>query len=177
MSRRLNALLLALAAAALPSQASGQFGRAQTARVPTGWAPIEVGVRGGYDYTSRGNMVGAQIRIPVLPSGHVELVPNGDITFLPTFKEYMGGVDVVAISGGRRGGLYVGGGLTWRTAFYDSNRETRRTPVIVAGAKSPAIFGSPIRTQLEVRWIRVDTDVKPKTLNFGINLPLWGWER
>jgi hypothetical protein len=121
-------------------------------------------------------VLGAHIRIPLHPSGYVELAPNGDVTFLPRLKEYMGGVDLVGVSGGRRGGLYAGGGLAWRNTLYaDGARATKRVPTIVAGARSPALFGAPFGTQIEVRWIRVDTPAKPKLLTFGINLPLWGW--
>ena len=165
-------LLLAVALATLPTMASGQARGPSGATV--GWPPIEAGVHGGLDYRSNRSVLGAQIRIPIHPSGYVELVPNGDITFLPQQKEYMAGVDVVGISGGRRGGIYAGGGITWRDALYDRVRSTKRVPTIVAGVRSPSLFGAPFSTQLEVRWVRVDTPVKPKLLTFGVNFPLWG---
>jgi hypothetical protein len=87
----------------------------------------------------------------------------------------MAGANLVAVSGGRRGGIYAGGGLTWRNTLEDGRRSTRRAPTLVAGARSPALLGSPIGTQVEVRWIRVDAPIKPKLLSVGFNLPLWGW--
>lgn len=175
MPRRSHApsVLFAMALATLSAPAAGQMRR--PSGPAGGWAPIEIGVHGGYDYTSRGSIVGAQMRMPLHPSGYVELVPNGDVIFLPQLKEYTAGADMVAISGGRRGGLYAGGGLTWRRALYSGVRATRRAPTIVVGARSPALFGTPFGTQVEVRWIRVESAVKPKFLTFGVNFPLWGW--
>jgi len=166
------ALLLAMALASLPAPGSAQSRRPPTS---SGWSPILVGVHGGYDYTSTGSLLGAQMRIPLHPSGYVELVPNGDVLFLPQLKEYTAGADLVAVSGGKLGGIYAGGGLTWRDAFSDGVRSTKRAPTIVVGLRSPPLFGSPVESQIEVRWIRVETPVKPKFLTLGINVPLWGW--
>jgi len=166
-------MLVVVALASLPGVGSGQARRPPTAA--GGWPPIEVGVHGGYDYTSTGSVLGAHMRVPLHPSGYVELAPNGDVVFLPRLKEYMAGADLVIVSGGRRGGIYAGGGLTWRNALYEGERTTRRVPTIVVGARAPALFGSPVSTQVEVRWIRVDAPVKPKLLALGINVPLWGW--
>lgn len=135
---------------------------------------MEVGVHGGFAYRASGGVVGGHLRIPVLPSGHLELAPTGDVTVQARLRETMVGADLVAISGGRRGGLYVGGGLTWRNSLYDSIRETRRHPTVVVGARSPAMGSIPFGTQIEVRWVHVDQPVKPKYLTLGINFPLWG---
>lgn len=146
-----------------------------------GWAPILVGARFGYDYNSTGSVAGAQLRIPVVRSGMVEVVPNGEISFLTGLKEYQYGVDAVYVSGGTRGGIYLGGGLGWRNSIFEttitdtSKRETRTTPMVVAGIRTGAIFGG-ITSQLELRWIYVkDTNLDPRVLTLGIDIPLWGW--
>ncbi|HSG49332.1 MAG TPA: hypothetical protein VLA43_16035, partial [Longimicrobiales bacterium] len=109
---------------------------------PQGWPPASAGFRAGYDYNSTGSVVGLQLRLPVLPSGFVEVVPNGEMTFLTGLREVQGGVDVVFVSGGRRGGLYAGGGVGWRNTLYEGpERETRLAPTLVAGARSSALFG------------------------------------
>jgi len=169
---RVPFLVVAMAMASLPQ---GLLGQGRRASAPAdGWPPIEVGVHGGYESPSTGSVLGAQVRIPLHPSGYVELVSTGDVVFLPRLKEYLSGVNLVAVSGGRRGGIYVGGGVTWRNTLYDGARATRRFPTIVAGLRSPELFGSRLGTQLEVRWIRVDTAAKPKVMTLGVNVPLWG---
>ena len=166
-------LLLALALATLPAALAGQARRAPGGG--SGWTPIAAGVHGGYDYTSQSYLLGAQLRIPLHPSGYLQVVPNGDIVFQPRTKDYLAGANLVAVSGGRRGGIYAGGGLTWRNALREGGRSTKRSPAIVVGVLSPTLFGAPFSTQLEVRWIREDTPLKPKLLSFGVNFPLWGW--
>ena len=149
---------------------------------PASWSPIQLGARFGYDDNSNGEVVGAQIRIPVLPSGMVELVPNADVTFLPGLKEYQFAVDAIFVTGGRRGGLYGGVGLAMRNSIFinpdrdldlDSQRETKTGPAYVLGLRS-SVFGASFGTQLEIRWIRVDDNVRPRVLTFGVNFPLWG---
>lgn len=164
--------LLALALCAQP--ASGQM---RSAGRETGWAPAQIGARFGYDYNATGSVVGAQLRIPVIPSGYVELVPNGDVTFLTGLKEYQAGVDVVALSGGRHGGFFLGGGIGWRNSIYENapERETKTAPIVVAGVRTGRMFAANLTTQIEMRWIFLDTAVKPRVLTFGLNVPLWGW--
>ena len=53
-----------------------------------GWEPISIGVHAGYDNRNRQEVLGAQLRIPLLPSGRVELITNTDVTFLRSLKEY-----------------------------------------------------------------------------------------
>ncbi|GMV06319.1 MAG: hypothetical protein AMXMBFR53_25950 [Gemmatimonadota bacterium] len=162
-------LLLALAPGGLHAQ---RFGGAPVQR---GWPPVTVGIRAGYDYNSTGSLVGAQARVAALPSGFVEVVPNGEITFLNGLREYQYGVDAVVVSGGRSGGIYAGGGIAWRSTIYEGpDRETRRAPTVVVGARSSALFGSPFGTQIEMRWTFPEGDFKPRSLTLGVNFPLWG---
>lgn len=170
---RSTALASLLLLALVPATAHAQRFQGQAAQ--RGWPPATVGIRAGYDYNSTGSVVGAQIRVPILPSGHVEVVPNGEVTFLTGLKEYQYGVDAVLLSGGRSGGLYAGGGIAWRSTIYEgSDRETRRAPTVVVGARSSALFGAPFGTQIEMRWSFPEGDFKPRTLSLGVNFPLWG---
>lgn len=165
---------LALAALHAPADAQGLPGPA------AGWAPVEVGVRAGYDYNSTGYLLGGQIHVPVLPSGMFEIMPSGDVTFLKGLKEYQFSVDALFVSGGRSGGFYVGGGLGVRNSIYDHapDRETKTTPTIVVGVRTAQIPEIHLVPQLEVRWIFLpDVKVDPRVLTFGVNIPLWGWTR
>lgn len=174
MPRSQTTVLALLALALLVSPASAQM--RMGGGTSSGWAPAQIGARFGYDYNSTGSVVGAQLRVPVIPSGFVEIVPNADITFLTGLKEYQYGVDAVFVSGGRRGGIFLGGGVVWRNSIFDDppNRETKTAPDVVAGVRSGPLFGGNLNSQLEIRWVFLDTAVKPRIFTFGVNFPLWG---
>jgi hypothetical protein len=180
MRRHPAALLLALSLSLSPRPAEAQrFGQQPRAVSAEGWAPAWAGVRAGWDYSARSTVLGAQVRVPAIPSGHVELVPNGDVTFLNGLREYQGGVDAVFVSGGRQGGFYAGVGLAWRNMVWDqvSPRETRTAPVTVAGLRTGLFPGAPFGAQVEMRWIWLDRPLNPRILTLGINFPLWGGGR
>jgi hypothetical protein len=125
-------------------------------------------------------VVGAQLRVPLLRNGHVEVVPNGDITFLTRVREYGVNVDAVYVSGGSRGGMYFGGGLAVRNSIFSADAEgTRETSSglgIVVGAKAGGPGG--LGTQIEFRWVFLpDLDYDPRAITLGLNVPLWGWSR
>jgi len=176
--RRLPALLLlALCSALAPRAAEAQrFAPPSSVGDGGGWAPAWAGIRAGWDYNNQATVLGTQLRLPVLPSGYVEIVPNGEITFLEGLREYQGGVDAVVVSGGRRGGVYAGVGLAWRNTVWaaGSARETRSASVTVAGVRTGTTAGAPFGTQLEMRWTWLDEPFKPRVLTLGINFPLWG---
>ncbi len=164
-------VLVTLAAPALAhAQQPDQSGSA------AGWAPASLGVRLGFDQAARGEVIGAQLRVPVLPSGRVELMPSGDVTFLTGLRDYGFNLDAVYVSGGRRGGIYLGGGLALRNSLFtsepDADRETKTAFGAVIGVKG----GGPGRlgTQVEFRWIFLpDDDYDPRTISLGVNFPLW----
>ena len=180
MRRQHAALVLALCLSLSPRPAEAQrFGQPLQTGSAEGWPSAWAGIRAGWDYSARSTVLGAQLRVPAMPSGHVELVPNGDITFLNGLREYQGGVDAVFVSGGRVGGFYAGGGLAWRNTMWKngSSRETRRVPVTLAGLRTGRLSGAPFGAQVEMRWIWVDGPLKPRILTLGINFPLWGGGR
>ena len=134
-------------------------------------------MRLGYDQSARGEIIGGQIRIPILPNGSVELVPNGDVTFLTGIRDYGFNVDAVYLTGGRRGGVYLGGGLALRSSIFgddpDGARETKAGLGAVVGVKGGG--PGPLGTQVEFRWIFLpDDDYDPRTISLGVNFPLWG---
>jgi hypothetical protein len=166
-------LLATLLALGLPSAA-----RAQSTE---GWTPATVGIRFGQGRTESSilgsSVLGAQLRIPVIRQGYVELVPNGDVTFLRGLKEYTYGLEVAYISGGRHGGLMLGGGPVARNGVFDPGlgRETRKGWDVAVGLKTMPGRGIPFGIQVQERWIFVRSAVKPRVLSLGVNFPLWGW--
>ena len=147
------------------------------------WPSITIGVKAGYDNNANGELLGAQLRVPLLRSGAVALMPSADVTFLTGLKEYQYAVDALYQLAGRRGGPYLGGGLAFRNTIFGADpnlpRETRLGYSLVAGAT----FGGAgsFRPQLEIRWVFIsksDSDdfshVNPQVVTFGVNIPLTG---
>lgn len=164
-------LLIALLPVAIEAQRRGR----RQQQVPTGpWAPISIGAHLGYDEASNGTVLGAQIRAPIVRSGKIEIMPSGSVTFLTGLKEYQFNLDAVYVTGGRAGGLYAAGGLAVRSTIFlgESGRRTKTGFGWAVGIRSGG--GSRIGTQLEVRQIFVDADLRPRLLTVGLNFPLWG---
>ena len=168
--------------AALLSACFGIPGAAQ-AQQPGGaaeasWPAISAGARFGYDQSANGEVIGVQVRIPVLRSGALEVVPNGDVTFLTGLREYGLNVDAVYVRGGRSGGLYAGGGFSLRNSIFGTELDAERTNELGYGAViglKTGISGG-IGTQIEFRWIFFpDIDYDPRAVTLGVNVPLWGW--
>jgi hypothetical protein len=152
-----------------------QFGAGQAADT-MGWAPASIGVRGGYDNELQGWMAGGFVGIPVLPNGSVELLPSGDITFLPGFKEYQGNLELVYITGSRRGGVMAGGGIGLRNSVFgpDPNaaRRTVTTINLVLGARLPLL--GRFRPEVQVRWVLQDEYQRdPRHVLIGAGMTLW----
>ena len=162
--------LLLMAMLAAPGDVEGQQGSSS-------WAPVSAGIRIGYDDRTSGEVVGAQLHIPVVRSGHVEIMPSADITFLTRLREYQYNLDAVYVSAGRRGGAYAGAGIGWRNSIFGivaaEPRETIRTYSIVAGLRGG--LAESFGTQLEVRWLFLNQDVfDPRTVTLGVNFYLGG---
>lgn len=155
--------------------------RPATAQAPPGtanmgWPAPEAGVRFGYDNSQRQEVLGALLRIPVLRSGHVELTPNGDVTFLRGIKEYQFNGEAVYMVSGRDGGFYAGGGVGLRNTIPSSNlgggRKTITTYSVVAGVKFTAL--GPANLIFEFRRIFAsDIVVDPQLLSVGVTIRLW----
>lgn len=142
---------------------------------PTPWPAVQIGARFGFDDNASSTVAGAQIRIPVVRGGWLELLPSGDVTFLAGLQEYQFNADAVYILGGGRGGLYLGGGLALRNTILEGpERETRSGVNAVVGLTSRRLGGAPFGTQIEIRWVFLDAEFNPRNLTLGVNFPLWG---
>ncbi|MEX2049586.1 MAG: hypothetical protein WEB90_08425 [Gemmatimonadota bacterium] len=174
-TRRLRTALVAAATLAAPAAAS-----AQLARLPGdsagGWPAIEIGIRAGYDNGLREELVGALLRVPVLPSGRVELMPNMDVTFLRGLKEYQYNLDAVYLTVPGEGGLYAGGGIGLRSTILPSDpaagRQTITTWNLVIGAKFE--MGERLNPMVEFRRaFTSDLAVDPQQISLGATIELW----
>lgn len=173
-------LVCALLAVLVPPQVEAQFRRGRGVQgTLEGWAPISVGVHGGYDDASRGEVIGAHASVPVVRSGRIELMPSYDLTFLSGAKEHQYGLEAVYVTGGRTGGLYLGGGVGYRDTVIDATAAEPRQTVfgysVVAGVKSGS--GGAFVTKLQLRWIFLQNtvaDFRPVPFTLGVSFPLWG---
>jgi len=168
-------LVLALSAAA-PVALAAQAPGAQD-EYPGPWAPPSFGVRAGYDNQQRHNVLGGQVRLPVLPRGQVELVPSLDVTFLSGLKEYQYNLELVYVLDGRSGGIYAGAGLGWRNTVWSSDpadltRSTERGFTAVLGIRIVEL--GIVVPQIEYRGVFIDAaPVNYQQLTIGVNLALW----
>ena len=169
-------LLATLCLLIVPTALHAQFVQGGPAGADAGWAPARVGIRAGFDNAQSRPMVGAMARIPVLPSGSIELLPNADVTFLPGLKQYQLNLELVYVLGGRRGGFYGGGGIGLRNSVFGpdptADRRNERTFSLVVGIRFGAV--GRIRPELETRWILLDGPTRdPSLVNFGVTVALW----
>jgi hypothetical protein len=130
----------------------------------------------GYDNTQRQEVVGTLLRIPILASGRVELLPNADVTFLRGLKEYQVNFEAVYLVAGGEGGLYAGGGMGFRSTIVpadpDAGRQTLRTLSIVFGLKLGG--ASRLKPLLEFRRLFPDElAIDPQQVSLGVTVALW----
>ena len=142
------------------------------------WPSITIGAKGGWDNNANAEVLGGQLRLPLLRNGSLELMPTADVTFATGLKEYQYAVEALFLQGDRRGGLYLGGGLAFRNTIYGADaslpRETRQGYSVVVGSKFGIASGG-LGVQLELRWVFIrDTPIDPQVVSFGINFPLTG---
>jgi hypothetical protein len=123
-SRTAALSLLFLLGAAAPQGLSAQAGPGAIDGTG-GWAPPSLGVRAGYDNKLRKYLLGAQLRLPVLRGGQVELMPSVDVSFLRGRKEQQYNLEAVYVWDGRAGGLYAGAGLGIRNGVFGLGEERR----------------------------------------------------
>jgi hypothetical protein len=174
---RVCCVVVALSCALTPKALHAQFRAATgTQENVTGWAPASIGARVGFDNAQSAPMLGAVVRVPVLPSGFVELMPNADITFLSGFTVYQLNVEAVYLTQGRRGGFYGGGGVGFRSGIFSADpngpRTTEQTFSVVAGLRLGGL--GRVRPEVEVRWILQDEQARdPRVVAAGVSLALW----
>jgi len=170
------AALRTAAACVLMATAVGAGDAAAQGQPDERWPAPEIGIRAGYDNGQRQEVLGALLRIPVLRSGHVELMPSGDITFLSGLKEYQFDAEAVYLLSGREGGFYGGGGIGLRNTVpasdLDAGRQTFTTYSIVVGVKFVRL--GPLNLLFEYRRIFADEfAVDPQMIVLGLTLPVW----
>jgi len=175
-TRVVVALVAALVLLASPADA--QVRRGRSAPVTPPWAPVAIGIRFGWeqDRIVNGSMFGGEVRIPVLRSGRVEIVPSADMIWLRNAKEYQYNADVLFVPQGPRGGVFLGGGVGWRDSVYGGvtdgvPRKTYLGYNLVVGGRTAI---GPVQLAATLRWIFLDgTDYSPNALTLGLSYPLW----
>jgi hypothetical protein len=176
-ARTVAALVAALAILASSADAQVRRGRAQP--VTPGWAPIAVGFRAGWeqDRVANGSMLGGELRIPVIRSGKVEIVPSADMIWLQNTKEYQYNADVLFVPQGPRGGVFLGGGVGWRDSLWgavsaeEPSRKTFLGYNLVIGGRTAI---GPLQLTVTLRRIFLDgSDYSPTALTLGLSYPLW----
>lgn len=164
--------VLALLAPVHDADAQVRRGRA-TAPPVDPWAPVAIGVHFGWDNQANGEVIGGQVRIPVLRNGVIELVPNASMVFLQSAKDYQYGVDLAFVPGGRAGGLFLIGGLAWRDTPLASIDSRSTFFGWVAGVGGKTALG-PVELEAAIKWVFLnDTQYRPNFVTLGVNYPLW----
>lgn len=142
----------------------GFFGR--------GRAPVEFGVRGGYDFDADVGSAGAQVRIPLIRQ--LLLVPSGDVYFADDGEgtDWQVNADLVARPDDL-GGLYGGIGAAFMQTDFDADGESEVEAGynLLAGIEAGAILRTRVRPFAEARWSFVD-EADPFRLVAGINAPV-----
>ena len=176
LSRALACLLLMLSSVLAPADAEAQVRRGRPVDAGPGWGPITVGARLGYGQDPSGELLGAQIRFPVISSGRLEIAASADAFFIRGTRDFQyDGYLLYVHGGGSRGGLYGGGAIGRRDTENASVQDPNRTLTAysaVVGARTGA--GSFLRTYIEFRytWL-ADADIRPTSLAIGLAIPLW----
>ena len=173
---RLHLPLLALLLLSLTAQAlDAQVRRGRQPAPSEGWAPLAAGIKVGWDQRANAELVGGQLRIPVVRSGIFEVAPNAEVAFLAGAREYQYGADVSWVTGGSQGGLFVSAGIAWRDSVFSPDatgaRQTFFGYVLGGGLQSSA---GPVELEVSLRWTFLnDTTYRPTSFTVGINYPFW----
>lgn len=164
-------VLLAVSAA----QIDAQVRRGRQVNEEARWASPAIGIRGGWDQRANAEVLGLQLRIPVVRSGVLEVIPSTDVAFLSGAKDYQYSAEMAWVPGGVRGGVFFAGGVAWRDTplgrVVSTGRNTFFGYVLGAGAKSAV---GPVEFEVGVRWTFLnDTTYRPNLASIGINYPFW----
>lgn len=169
-------LVTLLTAAVAVADVEAQVRRGRDADTSERWAPIALGVRAGWDQRANAEVLGAHLRVPVLRSGIVELVPNAEMAFLTGGKDYQYGLEAAWVPNGARGGVFLLGGIAWReTPAVTPDAPERRETYFgwVAGAGGKTGVGR-LEVEVDLRWVFLNgTSYRPNSLTFGVNFPFW----
>lgn len=176
LSRALACLLLMLAGVLAPTGAEAQVRRGRPVDTGPGWAPITVGARLGYGQDPNGELIGAHVHFPVIPSGRLEVAASADAIFIRGTRDYQYDAYLFYVHGGAtRSGLYGGGAIGVRdshnASVLDPDRTLTAYSAVVGARTGAATF---LRTFIEFRytWL-ADADISPTSFVIGLAIPLW----
>ena len=141
---------------------------------PGGWTPPSFGLRLGWDQRQREEVVGAYLRLPILPTGELEVMGSADVTFLLNLKEYQYNVEIVYVLDGRAGGLYGGGGFGMRNTIYP-NKVERTTELGYTAVVGFRLVGLGFLVpQVEYRWAFIhQAPFTYQNLTIGVSVAPW----
>ncbi len=171
---RAGALIFITAAAVAPSAVDGQVRRGrQTEEEKPPWAPVSIGGRIGYDQRFRGEMIGAGLRIPFLRNGKAELNPSADILFATGGRETAYNLEAAFVPGGRRGGIFAGGGVGWRKSPITTEDGTLFGYNLSVGGKTYLAPSVQLEALIRWSWLQ-DSDRNPNSVSLGVNYVFGG---
>lgn len=169
-------LIVALLTGGGVAAVDAQVRRGRAAETGPVWAPVAIGARFGWDQRANGQVLGAQLRVPVIRSGIVEVVPNIEMTFLRGTNEYQYSMEAALLPGGAGGGVLVGGGVGWREAVLgsldlDEPRTRHFGYIATVGARGGS---GRLQFELALRWTFLrDTEYRPNSATIGVNYAFW----
>lgn len=139
-------------------------------------APVELGVRGGYDFKDNQGSAGAQLRVPLIRQ----------LAFAPSFDAFLGGsgarwqvnADAI-IKPDPLAGLYFGGGAAFLRREFDvaEGTEVKAGYNLLVGLDGGRISGTTARPFAEGRWTGT-SGFHAFRLVAGVNVPIargFGW--
>lgn len=143
-------------------------------QAPSGWAPPALGIRFGYDNQQQNEVLGAQLRLPIVRGGEIEFMPSVDVTFLQGLKEYQFNFEGVYVLDGRAGGIYGGAGIGLRNTIFSAS-QGRQTELGYSAVVGFRIVGLGfVVPQLEYRWVFIrEAPITYKQFSFGLSVALW----
>jgi hypothetical protein len=137
-------------------------------------APVEFGVRGGYDFGSDVGSAGAQVRVPLMRQ--LLVVPSADVFFGDqpgdSGPQWQLNADAV-VAPDEFGGVYFGAGAAFADRDFndDGDSEFEAGYNLLVGIDARSVFDTRARPFAEARWTGVD-DYHPFRLVAGVNVPI-----
>jgi opacity protein-like surface antigen len=119
--------------------------------------PVELGVRGGYDFDAEVGTFGGHLRVPV--AGPVTFIPSFDVSVDDAGPPWQANADVV-VRPDRLAGLYagVGAGFVHLEDETEGDHDTEVGLNVLVGLDGGRIADTRLRPFAEGRWTRIDDD-------------------
>jgi opacity protein-like surface antigen len=135
--------------------------------------PVELGVRGGYDFEADGGTFGAHLRVPV--AGPVSVVPSMDLSLDDDGPAWQANADLV-VRPPNLAGLYAGIGAGF-VHLHDEVEDEDETEVglnVLVGLDGGRIAETRLRPFAEGRWTRIDDERDAFRLVAGFSVAVSG---